>query len=89
MSNNSITPYTNAPAKAPVSDINKMNMFTVPFAIASSVPNVLKVSEPKRSMMMVNFLVAPPKVTSAFTLYTDDKCTIADLIWWELEEVTE
>ena len=85
MSNNSITP----PAKAPVADMNKMNMFTAPFAIDPQVPNVLKVSEPNRSMMMVNFSVAPPKVTSVFKPYTDIKCTIADLIWWELEEVTE
>ena len=85
MSNN----YTTPPAKAPVSNINKMNMFTAPFAIDRQVPNVLKVSEPKRSMLMVNFSVAPPKVTSAFETYADMKCTIADLIWWELEEVTE
>ena len=85
MSNNSITP----PVKAPVADFNKMNMFTAPFAISPQVPNVLKVSEPKRSMLMVNFSVAPPKVTSAFETYADMKCTFADLIWWELEEVTE
>ena len=85
MSNNSITP----PAKAPVLDANKMNMFTAPFIIYPSSPNALKVSEPRRSMLMVNFVVAPPKVTTAFPGYTDVKCTIADLIWWELEEVTE
>lgn len=89
MSNNSITPYTNAPAKAPVSDTNKMNMFTAPTYIEPSTPNVLKVNEPKRSMVMVNFSVAPPKVTIAFETYADIKCTIADLIWWELEEVAE
>ena len=85
MSNNSITPL----AKAPVSEINKMNMFTAPLAIDPQIPNVLKVSEPRRSMLMVNFSVAPPKVTTAFPGYTDVKCTMADLIWWELEEVTE
>lgn len=85
MSNN----YTTPPAKAPASDINKMNMFTAPTYIEPSTPNVLKVSEPRRSMLMVNFSVAPPKVTSAFETYADIKCTIADLIWWELEEVTE
>ena len=85
MSNNSITP----PAKAPVLDTNKMNMFTAPLCIDPSIPNVLKVSEPRRSMIMVNFLVTPPKATTAFPGYTDIKCTIADLIWWELEEVTE
>ena len=85
MSNN----YTTPPAKAPVASTNKMNMFTAPLAIDPQSPNVLKVSEPRRSMMMVNFSVAPPKVTTAFPGYTDVKCTIADLIWWELEEVTE
>ena len=85
MSNNSITP----PAKAPVADMNKMNMFTAPFSRDPQSPNVLKISEPRRSMLMVNFVVAPPKVTTAFPGYTDIKCTIADLIWWELEEVTE
>ena len=85
MSNNYITP----PAKAPVSDINKMNMFTASTYIEPSTPNVLKVFEPRRSMMMVNFLVTPPKLTNAFETYIDIKCTMADLIWWELEEVTE
>ena len=85
MSNN----YTTPPAKAPVLDINKMNMLTASTYIEPQAPNVLKVFEPKRSMLMVNFSVAPPKVTSAFETYADIKCTIADLIWWELEEVTE
>ena len=85
MSNN----YTTPPAKAPVSDINKMNMLTASTYIEPQVPNVLKVFEPKRSMLMVNFSVAPPKVTAAFETYADIKCTFADLFWWELEEVTE
>ena len=85
MSNNSIKP----PAKAPTSALHRMNMFTAPFAIDPRIPNVLKISEPRRSMMMVDFSVAPPTVTTAFPGYTDIKCTIADLIWWELEEVTE
>lgn len=89
MSNNSITPYTNAPAKAPVSEINKINVFTAPLAMDPQIPNVLKVSDATKSMMMVNFSVAPPKVTRVFDNYTAGKCSIADLIWWELEEVTE
>lgn len=65
------------------------NMFSASFDISPSEPNILKTSDATKSMAMVNFVSAPPKVTLAFANYTDGKCTIADLIWWELEEVTE
>lgn len=65
------------------------NMFSASFDISPSEPNILKMSDATKSMAMVNFVSAPPKVTLAFKNYTDGKCAIADLIWWELEEVTE
>ena len=65
------------------------NMFSASFDISPSEPNILKMSDATKSMAMVDFVSAPPKVTLAFKNYTDVKCTIVDLIWWELEEVTE
>ena len=65
------------------------NMFSASFDISPSEPNILKTIDATKSMAMVNFVSAPPKVTLAFKNYTDGKCTIVDLIWWELEEVTE
>ncbi len=85
MSNNSITP----PSKVPVSSMIKMNMYAAPFSISPSEPNILKVDDARKRLMMVNFATATPTEVSSFTNYTDGKCTIADLIWWELEEVTE
>lgn len=67
----------------------KLNMFSASFVIKSEGPNTLIMLDATKSMAMANFSVAPPVVTYAFENYTQIKCTIADLIWWELEEVTE
>ena len=64
-------------------------MFSASFDISPSEPNILKTIDATKSMAMVNFVSIPPKVTLEFKNYTDGKCAIADLIWWELEEVTE
>lgn len=65
------------------------NMFSASFVIKSTEPNKLQAQDATKSMAMVDFVSAPPKVTRAFENYTDAKCTICDLIWWELEDVTE
>lgn len=67
----------------------EFKMFSASFVIKSTEPNKLQAKDATQSMAMVNFVSAPPKVDAAFKNYTDVKCTICDLIWWELEEVTE
>lgn len=67
----------------------EFSMFSASFDISPSEPNILKMSDATKSMAKVDFISAPPKVALEFKNYTDGKCTIADLIWWELEEVTE
>ena len=67
----------------------EFSMFSASFDISPSEPNILKMSDATKSMAKVDFVSAPPKVTLEFRNYTDVKCTFADLIWWELEEVAE
>ena len=64
-------------------------MFSASFVIKSAEPNKLIAQDATKSVAMVDFVSAPPKVTRAFANYTDAKCTIADIIWRELEEITE
>ena len=68
--------------------LKEFSMFSASFAINPTEPNKLLAQDATKTMGMVDFVSAPPKVTP-FKNYTDVKCTIADLIWWELEEITE
>ena len=67
----------------------EFSMFSASFVIKSTEPNKLIANDATKTMVKVDFVSSPPKVTRAFANYTDAKCTIADLIWWELEEVAE
>ena len=55
--------------------------------ITDDVPSTLRIKDASRRVR-INLIDGSAK--DHFLLpYRDGKCTIADLIWWELEEVTE
>ena len=84
-----------------LNDSNKMSVAAAPPSIAGNAliysatgyikedthPNALRITEASKRVRID--LLQDTGKDYFLRNYTDGKCTIADLIWWELEEVTE
>ena len=63
------------------------DMYSTTGYIIDDSPNALRIIDASKS---ARINLANGSVKERFlATYTSGKCTIADLIWWELEEVTE
>ena len=83
MLNNSNKTY----AAAAPSAIGNAYIYSATGYIKDTVPNVLYITD-VRHRVCADLLQDSAK-DFFIAGYTSGKCTIADLIWWELEEVTE
>lgn len=83
MLNNSNKTY----AAAAPSVIGNAYIYSATGYIKDTVPNALRITEATKRVR-VDLLQDTAK-DYFIRGYTSGKCTIADLIWWELEEVTE
>ena len=82
MLNNSNKTYAAAPSVA-----GNAYIYSATGYIQDTVPNVLRITD--TSMRVRPDLLQDTAKDFFMAGYTTGKCTIADLIWWELEEVTE
>ena len=82
MLNNSNKTYAAAP-----SVIGNAYIYSATGYIKDTVPNALCITD--TSKRVCADLLQDTAKDSFIHGYTTGKCTIADLIWWELEEVTE
>ena len=73
-------------AAAP-SAIGNAYIYSATGYIKSELPNVLRITEVSKRVRAD--LLQDTGKDHFIHGYTTGKCTIADLIWWELEEVTE
>lgn len=83
MLNNSNKTY----AAAAPSVIGNAYIYSATGYIQDTVPNALRITE-VTCRVRADLLQNTAK-DQFIRGYTSGKCTIADLIWWELEEVTE
>ena len=73
-------------AAAPI-PTGSASMYSVTGYIADDVPSTLRITDASHR---VHINLINGNIGERFlSAYTDGECTIADLIWWELEEVTE
>ena len=82
MLNNSNKTYAAAP-----SVIGNAYIYSATGYIKDTVPNVLRITDTSKRVRPD--LLQDTAKDFFMAGYTTGKCTIADLIWWELEEVTE
>lgn len=83
MLNNSNKTY----AAAAPSVVGNAYIYSATGYIKDTVPNALRITE-VTTRVRADLLKDTAK-DQFIRGYTSGKCTIADLIWWELEEVTE
>lgn len=78
---------TNKTFAAAPSAIGNAYIYSATGYIKDTVPNALCITEVSRRVRAD--LIQDTGKDYFIAGYTSGKCTIADLIWWELEEVTE
>ena len=74
-------------AAAPATPVGFAYMYSAPGYITNDVPSTLRITDASKRVRID--LISNSVKDYFLSVYKDMKCTIADLIWWELTDLPE